>query len=101
MAASDYISGATNALVIGKALLEDPALPEVAGLVMRLQRTENGGRAPSSSSGGGRGIGLRNAVLPLKFYVAAKEQPILGYAVVVGILAIPFIAGYLTGRSRR
>lgn len=98
------LSDVKNALVTGKALLEDPALPEVTRLVLRLRAISGGGAQPikpGQTAAAGRGIGLRYVVTPLKLVVAARENPMVGVAILGTILAVPFFAGYLVGRSSR
>lgn len=95
----NVLATASGAVAAGKAILEDPYLPEVTTLVMRLKANE----AKKSGAGKGSkgpGVGLKSVVAPLRIYVAAKENPMVGVAVVAGILAIPFLAGYAFGKSR-
>jgi hypothetical protein len=95
----ELLGVAGGVVAAGKAVLEDPYLPEVTSLVMRLQASEqkSGGKAGAPS----KGVGLKNIVTPLRFYVTTKENPIVGIAAVAGILAVPFLAGYLFGKSKR
>lgn len=94
--AVDKVSGAVSA---GKAVLDDPYLPEVSALVMRLKAAE----AKRVDAGGkpAKGIGLGGIVGPLRLYVTTKESPVIGYAALAGILAIPFLAGYFVGKRKR
>lgn len=96
-AAVDKVSGAVSA---GKAVLDDPYLPEVTTLVMRLKAVES---KRSGAAGGktSKGVGLGGIVTPLRLYVTAKESPVIGYAAIAGILAIPFLAGYFVGKRKR
>jgi hypothetical protein len=93
-----YLETASNVLGATKTILEDPALPRVTTLVMELhslQPKSKGASGPPS-----KGIGLNKIVGPLEFYVATQRNPILGYAVVAGILAVPFLVGYAVGKKR-
>lgn len=88
----DTIGGALKA---ADQILRDPALPEVTSLVLQLHALEPKNPKTGQPS---PGIGLRTVVRPLRAYVAVKKNPILGYAAVAGILAIPFILGRLSKR---
>lgn len=90
--AKGVISTIGGTLDAAKVILEDPALPEVTYLVLRLNKLE---QKPGETV---RGVGLNKVVTPLKVYVAAREKPILGYAILAGILGLPFLAGYFTGK---
>lgn len=94
-----YLETASSVLGATKTILEDPALPRVTALVMELhslQPKSSGG----SSGGSSKGIGLNKIVGPLEFYVATQRNPILGYAVIAGVLAVPFLLGYAVGKKR-
>lgn len=95
-AAVDKVSGAVSA---GKAVLDDPYLPEVTTLVMRLKAVES--KRGGAAGGKTKGVGLGGIVTPLRLYVTAKESPVIGYAAIAGILAIPFFAGYFVGKRKR
>jgi hypothetical protein len=100
--AKGVIDKALPVLTVAKNVLEDPALPEVTSLMLKLhaleQRTATkGGPAPAPV----KGIGLNKAVVPLRFYVSIRQEPIIGYAIVAGILAVPFFAGYFVGRRKK
>mgnify|MGYP001559931932 FL=1 len=85
----EYVDRISNTLDATKALLDDPALPEVASLVIKLNKIEPGGI----------GIGLKRVVPPLRLYVKTRENPWLGYAIIAGIIGGPFLLGYLFGRK--
>lgn len=93
-----YLETASSVLGATKTVLEDPALPRVTALVMELHALQ-----PKSKGGGGppsKGIGLNKIVAPLQFYVATQRNPLLGYAVIAGVLAVPFLLGYAVGKKR-
>lgn len=94
---------AAPVLSVAKNVIEDPALPEVTSLMLKLhaleQKTASKPGAPAPAPV--KGIGLSRAVQPLRLYVAYREQPIIGYAIVAGILAVPFFAGYFVGHRRK
>jgi len=87
---------AGQALQAAGKVIEDPALPEVTRLVLRLNATTKGGaKVPA------KGIGLSSAVTPLKGFLFYRENP---WVVPVGILAVlgaPFYMGYLFGKKRK
>ena len=97
-AASSYAGKAVSVAEAGKLILEDPALAKVTGLVMELNKLEQ----PKAGSGGSRkaGIGLNKVITPLRTYVAARRNPIIGFAIIAAIVGIPAFAGYLLGRRR-
>ena len=83
------------------AIVTDPCLPEVSRLVLRLhaleQRPVKPGAPPPSPT---LGIGLCNAVKPLRAVVYVKERPWVlplgAVAVVGGLLGL----GFMLGRAR-
>jgi hypothetical protein len=77
-------------------ILSDPALGEVAALILELQLY-----ARDEQSGGGAGIGLKDIVTPLKYYVALKRNPSLGWLGLGALIGMPFLLGYSLGLSRR
>lgn len=100
--AKGVIDKATPVLAVAKNVLEDPALPEVTQLMLKLHALEQkpskaGAPAPAPV----KGIGLNKAVVPLRFYVSVRQEPIIGYALIAGVLAVPFFAGYFVGRRRK
>jgi hypothetical protein len=92
------ISKAEGAVKAGQAILEDPYLPEVTSLVMRLKAAES--KHGGSAGTGTKGVGLGTIVTPLRAFVTVKEHPLVGIAMIAGVFAIPFIAGYFIGKSR-
>lgn len=94
---------AAPVLSVAKNVIEDPALPEVTSLMLKLHALEQPKAAPgrpAPSTAPVKGIGLSRAVKPLRLYVAYREEPIIGYAIVAGILAVPFFAGYFVGKRK-
>lgn len=92
---SDYLNKAVNVLDSAKVILDDPALPEVTGLILKLNKIETKTKPGAPTQ---KGIGLRRIITPLKIYVKTREQPVLGYAIIAGVVAIPFALGYLFGK---
>ena len=90
-----------------KAILDDPALPEVVSLVMELKalkaaKKKGLGSLDGVSLGGSSlgDIGLKDIVGPLRYYVGIKKQPALGYLTAATLFAIPFAIGYMVGKRK-
>lgn len=88
-------------------VVQDPFLPEVTCLVMRMAALEQGRKPPtcpktalSTRLSQGRGIGLRYAVIPLRVTVKVRENPVLTPVVATGVVAGLFLLGYAIGRSK-
>jgi hypothetical protein len=94
---SDYVDRGVTALTAAKTILEDPALMEVSGLVLKLHNMQP---PPKPGSKPAPGIGLKDVVPPLRAYVKFKENPVIGYAIVGAILGAPFLLGYALGKRR-
>jgi hypothetical protein len=97
-------------LSAGKAALkvgEDPHLSEVVCQVMRLNKIEKkeplGLPCPSTlkTISPGRGIGLRHAVDPLRFFVKTRENKYLLPLIVGGGALAVFLVGFFVGRGGR
>lgn len=81
---------------IGAKVLEDPYLPEVAEIVLKIADLNTG---PTSPTPDAKGVGLHDFIFPLKLYVWTKEQPWLVVLSVLGLVAVPVFAGVILGRS--
>lgn len=96
---SDYLNKAVSALDSAKVILDDPALPEVTSLILKLNKLEQKkpkmGGPPVPVT---KGIGLHRVVKPLRLYVKTREQPVLGYVIIAAAVGIPFMLGYLIGK---
>lgn len=100
-ATGDVASTLKSVATIGVSVVQDPALPEVTGLLLKLVALE--GKSKGQTTGGGttvtgKGIGLRYAVRPLKVVVRVREQPWLVPVVGGGLIALIFGLGYATGK---
>lgn len=90
-----YIDTAAPALAAVKNVLDDPALPKVTSLVIRLHGAQQakptvpGQPTPPKQPG----IGLSKIVKPLELYVYSQEHFWVLPAVLGGIIAIPFLLG--------
>ena len=96
--AGEIIGKAESAVTAGKAILDDPYFPEVTSLILRLKAIE--AKKGGSSSSGGKGVGLGSVVKPLRLFVAYKENPWVGGAIVAGLFFLPFVAGYFVGKRK-
>jgi len=77
-------------------ILEDPALPAILKSVSDLHKIEQ--KRPSTkvrkASGEVPGVGLSKLAVPLGAFVFFRKNPLLGWAVLAGIIAIPVFIGY-------
>ena len=87
-------SNISGVLASAEAILADPALPVVTKSIIELRDLENKGGTGES------GIGLKRIVKPLQLYVRVRKTPILGVAIVAGLLSVPFLLGYGIGKRR-
>lgn len=98
----DTIKGAAQATW---KVVEDPHAEELICQILRLSKMEEGQnpggpclQTPVDKSPG-KGIGLRNAIVPLRHYVRFNEQPAPYYIMAASIVAIVFAAGYISGKK--
>jgi hypothetical protein len=100
---SSILGAGTAALKI----VEDPHLSEVVCQVMRLNAIEKKAppgppcRATPKGKSPGRGIGLRHAVKPLRYFVKTRENKYLLPLVVGGGALAIFLVGFLVGHGGR
>lgn len=95
-AVSDYVTKGATALSTAKTILDDPALPKVASIVVELHNLE----PPGPGGLPAPGIGLNKLVVPLKAYIYTRRHKwAFPLAVFVG-LGVPFLLGYAAGRRR-
>ena len=80
------MSGVMSTATAAAAIATDPYLPEVTNLVLKLKELEK--------DGGGKGVGLRNVVGPLRFFVKTQEKPWILPTTVIGVFGLVFAAGY-------
>ncbi len=99
-AVQSAIAAASPAINAAQKILEDPALPEVSGLVLKLHSLQQnapakpGQPAPATQ----KGIGLSKIVKPLRAYVYSQEHAWVIPAVIGGIIALPFVLGRFSKR---
>lgn len=108
------LDGVDTVVSAAKAVVEDPCLAKVSGLVLRLNALEQAPAPPAPRPGPPgttpprpppkpptKGIGLCHAVKPLEIVVWARERPwvvpVGGLALVGGLIGL----GYLLGSRRR
>jgi hypothetical protein len=93
------MKGAATALDVAG----DPYLPEVLCRVAQLKQIEATGATPtactSTASGLPGGIGLRNAVTPLRAYVYAQQHKWVYPIALLAVVGIPMWIGYELGRG--
>jgi uncharacterized membrane protein len=96
---SGVVDKAAGIVKAGAAILGDPALPEITGIVLELQSMEKkrGGGATSL----GPGIGLSAVVPPLRAFRWYKKNPWVGSALLAAAVGLPFLAGYAFGKRSR
>lgn len=98
----EYLEKGRKALQAAGYVIEDPALPEVTKLLLELHALEQKARKPGAPPPKKEpGIGLKRVVKPLRMYVKARKNPLYGFAIVAGALAVPFLFGYLVGKKRK
>ena len=100
--AKKYGAKAATLVAPAKAILDDPALPEVVSLVMELKAIKAREKKSLGSLGGTSlgDIGLKGIVQPLRYYVGYKKNPAMGMLVIAAIFAAPLALGYVLGKRR-
>lgn len=86
-------------------LVEDPALPEVACQILRLEKIHHG-ESPGSpcpltvvtKSAAGKGVGLSAATTPLRAFVWTQEHPVAAWSLIVGAVGLIWAIGFSSGR---
>jgi hypothetical protein len=97
-ATGSILDTAGQALEAAGKVIEDPALPEVTRIVLRLNATTKGGAGGKLPA---RGIGLSSAVTPLRGFLYYRENPWVVPVGLIAILGAPFYMGYLFGKKRK
>ncbi len=80
-------------------VLEDPALPEVLDLVQQVVDLETSSGGGGGGGASGPGVGLSDAITPLRAYLFVRRHPWVPYAAAFGVVAVPFLIGILVGRA--
>lgn len=81
----------------------DPYLPEVMCRIQQLKNIDHGEAVavcPSTPAGVVGGVGLGNAILPLRAYVYAQQNRWVYPVAIAAILGIPMLIGYELARGR-
>jgi len=100
------LDGITDVARAAVSIVEDPCLPTVASLVLRLHAAEQPSRPalPGQPKPPPRppvkGIGLCSAVKPLRAVVWVRERPWVGAAAAIAIVGGIFMLGRASKRSR-
>jgi hypothetical protein len=86
-------------------ILEDPALPEVIRIAREIDAAERARRGPPKPLKPGekpkppqKGVGLKNAIVPLNLYLTWRRRPWLPWAAGAGVLALAFALGWKWGK---
>lgn len=103
---STTVTKARNYLDVVEAVLEDPALPQVATRLRKLKAIQ--AKRPSLPPGTPRlpagqkppGIGLQATVKPLDAFIYYREHPWILPVGIVAALAVPGVIGYYIGKRR-
>lgn len=99
---SSTIGAVVSAVGTVGSIASDPYLPEVTCLVGELSAIKRG-QVPTpcakTQPGLPGGIGLSDAVLPLRAYVYAKQNPWVVPAAIAAIFGVPFLLGYTFGKG--
>lgn len=95
------VEGAYAAGGVIPIILEDPGLPLLTREIVRLHAVEE--RYPSTGPTGtpGKGIGLVRIVPIVKAYTWYRENPAMGLLAGLGIVALPFLLGYVAGKGTK
>ncbi len=85
--------------------MSDPYLTEVTCNILRLERIQAGQKpgVPCARTQAGLrgGIGLSEAVGPLRAFVYHREHPWIVPTAIAGVIGFTFLSGYWAGKSRR
>lgn len=92
--------------VIGTAIdvASDPYLPEVFCRIQQLKNIDHGeavticAETPAGTIGG---VGLANAMIPLRAYVYAQQNKWVYPVAIAAILGIPLLIGYKLGENSK
>lgn len=96
-------TGAGSAISTAGNIANDPYLPEVACRVNQLHAIKSNQTVPACADtppGLPGGVGLSDAVVPLRIYVYAKQNPWVFPLAAFAILGLPFWVGYSMGGSK-
>lgn len=99
-AMGDIASTVTTALDVAN----DPYLTEVVCRVNQLKQIEHGDPVavcPETPPGLVGGIGMRNAVYPLRGYVFAQQNKWVYPLIVLAVIGLPAYVGYQLGKSSK
>lgn len=80
----------------GRFILADPALPDVASVVVDIYN-----HTPTSAGAGGVGArsALRSVIVPLRAYAYMRKHPWALWLGIAAVVGIPFFLGYSTRRK--
>lgn len=99
----DIIKSAAGGVVAALDVASDPYLPEAVCRIAQLKQIEAGtaaGNCPTTPQGLPGGVGLRNAVTPLRAYVYAQQHKWVYPAALAALVGLPLLIGYQLGKGR-
>jgi hypothetical protein len=99
--ASKYINQGADIIKTGTTVLNDPALPQIIGMVVELNSLEKKAASSPSSGSTGQGIGLRKVVKPLELFVFYRKNEWILPVAIGGLIGLPFLLGYVVGKPGR
>lgn len=91
-----YLQRGESVLAAAKQILDDPALPQVTGIVMDLHKLEQKPGQPTTP-----GIGLKRVVKPFMFYYYTRKNSWVLPVVAIALIGIPFFLGFQVGKRRK
>lgn len=94
---------ASPTLGVAAKVATDPYFPELTCHLIRLSNVSDGlapGVCARTRPGLRGGIGLEDAILPVRAFVAHKQRPWLLPAIAVVLLGGTFAIGYLAGKGK-
>lgn len=99
----DLASTIESALGTGASIAEDPYLPEVLCHINQLQQINSGGQAGTCADTADNlpgGVGLINAVKPMRAYVWLQSNSPWGYiGLAAALIGLPMLIGYEIGKD--
>jgi len=98
---SDWLQKGAEILKSAKTVLDDPALPEVTGMVFELNQMEKKGAKAGEPGVPSKGIGLRTVVKPLRAFVFYRKNTWILPVAIAGVIGMPFLLGFVFGRRGR
>jgi hypothetical protein len=99
----DVLNNVVGATGSALDIASDPYLPEVVCRLAQLKQIESGGAVATCTDTADNlpgGVGLRNAVGPLRAYVYAQQNKWVYPVALAAIIGLPMWIGYELGKGR-